>query len=75
GGFQLSKKPGKINLLEIIEIIQGSMCVNRCLLDVHSCPRESQCPINSKLTELQDYMKMYLENIHLDELVKTRSEN
>jgi Rrf2 family protein len=73
GGFKLSKKPSRINLLEIIEIIQGPMSVNRCLVKGFSCPRKLSCPINGKLEELQNYMKIYLENITLDQLVNARS--
>jgi Rrf2 family protein len=74
GGFQLNKKPSKISLFEVIKVIQGPMTVNRCSLDTYSCPRKSRCPINGKMTELQDNMKMYLENISLDELLKVKNE-
>ncbi|MHC4265148.1 MAG: RrF2 family transcriptional regulator [Planctomycetota bacterium] len=73
GGFCLRKKPTEINLLEIIEVIQGPVCVNRCLLDSYSCPRKSRCPINGKLYQLQNYMKTYLESISLEQLVKIKS--
>jgi len=73
GGFRLNKNPRDINLCEIIEAIQGPMCVNRCLIETFDCPRESKCPIKSRLHELQDYLKMYLENINLAELVNARN--
>jgi len=48
GGFQLTGKPCDINLLQVIEVIQGPVSVNRCLLDTYSCPRKSRCPISCK---------------------------
>jgi Rrf2 family protein len=74
GGFKLNREPSKINLFEVIEVIQGPVTVNRCSLDTNSCPRMSRCPINDKMTELQDNMKIYLENISLDELLKVKNE-
>jgi Rrf2 family iron-sulfur cluster assembly transcriptional regulator len=73
GGFRLSRKPSQINALEIIEVIQGPVSVNRCLLDVYECPRRLRCPINDKLTELQNYMKSYLEEVSLNVLVENKA--
>ncbi len=72
GGFQLSKEPAKINLLEIIEVIQGPLSLNRCLLDIDACSRQKNCPISKKLAELQKYIGNYLSDITLDELLKSR---
>jgi len=73
GGFKLNKNPEDTNVYEIIETIQGPMCLNRCLTKNFDCPRESRCPIKSRLHELQGYLKMYLENINLAELVNARN--
>jgi Rrf2 family protein len=73
GGFRLNKEPSKINLLEIIEIIQGPVIVNRCLVKDFSCPRKSRCPINGKLKELQSDMRTYLKNISLNELLNVET--
>ena len=69
GGFRLSRKPSKINLLEIIETIQGSVVLNKCLLDVSACVRHSRCPVTRKLAGLQKYLKNSLSSITLAELL------
>ena len=72
GGYQLRKEPAKINILEIIEVIQGPLSFNRCLLAIDACSRQNDCPISKKLAELQKYVGNYLSDITLDELLRSR---
>ena len=70
GGFFLSKQPKKISLAEIIEVIQGPLTLNRCLLGKNVCPKQSCCPITGKLTKLQKNISDYLQSITLDDLLQ-----
>jgi Rrf2 family protein len=72
GGFSLTKAPSRINLLEIIETIQGPVSLNRCLLDADSCQRQANCPVTKKLAGLQEYTQDYLHNITLANLMHTK---
>jgi Rrf2 family protein len=72
GGFGLCKKPDKINLLEIIRVIQGPLSLNRCLLGGNVCQRQKDCLITEKLTELQKYIGNYLRGITLHELLRSQ---
>jgi Rrf2 family protein len=69
GGFVLNRKPTKINLAEIINVIQGPLSLSRCLLGKNVCPKQSSCPITAKLTDLQKNIGDYLQSITLDELL------
>ena len=69
GGFRLARPPGKINLLEVVEVIQGPVRLNRCLMSDCACPRGGGCPVRTKITELQGYLEQYLNSVTLDDLV------
>ena len=74
GGFRLSRDPAKINLLEIIGVIQGPLSLNRCVLGAESCPVGDRCTISAKLKDLQGQMNDYLAGVTLAELVENRCE-
>jgi Rrf2 family protein len=72
GGFYLSRKPDKITLLEIIEAVQESLSLNRCMLAKFECPKQKTCTIKPRLAELQEYIGKYLKNITLAELAQEK---
>lgn len=70
GGFVLSQKPSKISLLEVIEVIQGPITINRCIIDSFACNRQKSCPVKRKLARLQNRIKKDLADITLDLLLR-----
>ena len=68
GGFVLAAKPSNISLLEVVEAIQGSISINRCVLDQKACSRNTICAVREKLADIQESMTKGLATITLDEL-------
>ncbi|MEN6384853.1 MAG: Rrf2 family transcriptional regulator [Phycisphaerales bacterium] len=68
GGFELALPPEKISLFNIIEAIQGDICLNRCVPNPKSCPNSSTCGISKRLIDLQGYIDEYLKKITLGDL-------
>ena len=68
GGFVLAAEPSKINLLEVVEAIQGAINMNRCLLSENTCPNRTTCTVRSKLASIQKNINSGLDGITLDEL-------
>jgi Rrf2 family transcriptional regulator, iron-sulfur cluster assembly transcription factor len=66
GGFQLSREASAINLLEVIESIQGPMFINRCAVDPKTCDLSSTCAIHPVWIEIQEQVKKILQSYSLD---------
>ncbi len=73
GGFRLKKRPSAINLMEIIETIQGPLELNRCLMNLKACERVVQCPIRKKLAKMQKELNNELKNTRLCDLITAKS--
>ena len=68
GGFVLGAEPLKINLLEVVEAIQGPISINRCVLDENACSRNTICTVREKLADIQENMTRGMAAITLEDL-------
>jgi Rrf2 family protein len=75
GGFVLARNPQEINLLEIVEAVQGPVAVRKCLLGKEeACPRHPSCPVAAKLGGLQDTISDFLSSITLADVLEAGSQ-
>ena len=72
GGFRLVQPSEQVNLLKIIEAVQGPVVINSCLLGQEACPRSTICPIRTRLEALQTMMIDYLQSVSLADLTTGR---
>jgi Rrf2 family protein len=72
GGFRLGRPAGRISLLDVIEVVQGPLRINRCLMSDAACPRQKKCPVRKKIGALQSRMDEYLGSVTLAELANGR---
>lgn len=70
GGFVLTKKPGEINLLEVIEAVEGPIFLNDCLIHKGYCPRDEMCPVHDVWREAQNKFLDYLRGSTFDDLAR-----
>lgn len=53
GGITLAHHPSEINLLEVVEAIDGPIALNTCVLDATTCPVSAGCVIRDVWCEAQ----------------------
>ena len=69
GGFQLSKKPGQISLLDVIEAIQGPAGMNRCAINKDTCKFSRACTVHPVWVELRQKVEQYLKKVTFQKLL------
>jgi len=69
GGFSLVNEPHEINLLQIIEAVEGPIAIAPCLDVREGCDRVELCEIYDALEAAQAQMLSVLKNTTLADLV------
>jgi Rrf2 family transcriptional regulator, iron-sulfur cluster assembly transcription factor len=71
GGFGLNKEPEQINLMDIVEIIDGLDSFNMCVLGLPSCTEnENHCPIHKNYAGIREQLKNLFQTENIGELAK-----
>ena len=74
GGFILAKPPSQIRLIEMIQILEGSIAPVDCVLDPKVCSRASLCVTRDIWSEMNRAMSGILESTTLQDLVERQKE-
>jgi Rrf2 family protein len=69
GGFSLAKDPREINLLEILENIQGKLDVNKCFLEKDPCPQAPKCQLKYRWHDIELKIVELISAVTLQDLV------
>lgn len=69
GGLSLQKPCSEINLLHVVEAIEGPVCLNICLLRPQECSRDFYCPAHEVWGRLQQIVVTELQGTDLASLV------
>lgn len=70
GGYSLNKLPEEITLKDVIEAIDGPICVNRCVLDPGYCnaKKGNKCEVHRVLSGVQQNLVLQLSNVNFKDL-------
>ena len=74
GGYILTKSPSDITVKEIVETLEGDLCIIDCTVDEKSCERSSNCVSKGIWDDLSLRINEYLSTITLEDLVKTKKQ-
>jgi len=75
GGVMLSRRPDEITLLEVVEALEGTIVLNRCLLHPGACPMDNTCPVHDAWAEAQQALKRVLGATTFAELATHNGHN
>jgi Rrf2 family protein len=71
GGVRLARPAEDVTLLDVIQVIDGPVALNRCVSNGDSCPREDFCPIHDVWVEVQEDLIAKLSARTFAELAKS----
>ena len=75
GGFSLARPAAEINMLEIVEAIEGPLALTDCVPTPTGCGWSMDCPASAVWLKVQDSMKQTLRATTLEDLVSTPRRN
>jgi Rrf2 family protein len=65
GGAHLARPPEKINLLEVVEAMQGAIVLNDCNIEYPPCPLKETCRMTPIWREAKDNLEGLLRRTTL----------
>ncbi len=70
GGYRIAKNPADITLYDIVTVMEGDICINRCLDEDGFCSRNAAqtCPVHKTLEALQNQMIDTLRSVRISDL-------
>ncbi len=74
GGFSLARPASEITVKDVIEAIEGPICLNVCLIGEGECSRDKICPIHPIWEEAQEKMMGVLGRANFADLAKAERE-
>lgn len=75
GGFGLARAAAEINLLDIVESIEGPIHLTDCAPDPEHCTLSHDCPVSGVWLEVQRQMTSLLRQTTLEALLSTPRKN
>jgi Rrf2 family protein len=73
GGYVLRKPPEEITLYDVLEPLEGPVCVASCLDPSEGCDEVDECIAYPIWKKLASYIECMLKNVKLSDLIKTMS--
>lgn len=70
GGYELARKPQDISLKDVIETVEGTYRLSRCLNEEYPCSRgrSGQCCFQEAFREISDMVQEKMETYTFDKL-------
>lgn len=73
GGFSLARQAKDINVLDVLEAIEGKLAMNLCLSDKKKCDFSRNCPIHSVWVNVQSKVIDVLKKANFEDLSRHKN--
>ena len=70
GGFSLARDPRQVTVLDVVEIMQGKLTMNKCFLGKEGCSRAPKCKLKNTWLDMEQKMLAFMREITLQDLVE-----
>ncbi|MGD9344984.1 MAG: Rrf2 family transcriptional regulator [Candidatus Aminicenantes bacterium] len=74
GGYILARHPSQIKLSDILDSLEGTMCLVECVEDHDYCERTGECATHEVWKEASSMLKDYFESLTLQDLAEQESQ-
>lgn len=77
GGYELINDPSEINMKEVIEVVDGPILINRCLVEDASCSRtgdKEECYYHNAYAEVSEIVREKFGKITFDKNKSTKKD-
>ncbi len=72
GGFQIAKAPREINLLDVIDAIEGPVAMNRCAVNRKVCSLSCNCAVHPIWVDLRKDVEKKLRKTDFAKLIESQ---
>ena len=69
GGYEIAQPLEKISIANIVETIEGSYIISRCLDENHECHRAGGCPFHKIFETISQDVRSRLENVTMKDIM------
>jgi Rrf2 family protein len=73
GGYSLSKPPSEIRIKDIIETMEGDLCLLECVKNKSACIRSSNCVSRDLWLGLSNEIVGYLNSLTLEDIINMQN--
>lgn len=72
GGYAVNRNPKNITFLDVVQCIDGPLCINKCLGDVDACSdkRNGDCMVHRQLKSINQTICKMLKEANFGEITK-----
>ncbi len=69
GGYVLAKSPKRISIRDIVDILEGPVCIVGCVQSPGTCERSEDCTARDAWAEIENRLKETMDGITLQYLL------